>query len=106
MLREGLVVVLRSVLVLLIALAALLAAGVLLAPATGHGVVVLRSGSMAPGMPVGSLALIESVEPGEVRAGDVVTVEPGVYLPGIGGVEFQERLRKSGVKIPIIFMTA
>jgi len=74
MLREGLVVVLRSALVLLIALAALLAAGVLLAPATGHRVVVLRSGSMAPGMPVGSLALIESVEPGEVRAGDVVTV--------------------------------
>lgn len=27
-------------------------------------------------------------------------------LPGIGGVEFQERLRKSGTKIPIIFMTA
>lgn len=27
-------------------------------------------------------------------------------LPGIGGVEFQERLRKSGAKIPIIFMTA
>lgn len=27
-------------------------------------------------------------------------------LPGISGVEFQERLRKSGIKIPIIFMTA
>ena len=27
-------------------------------------------------------------------------------LPGISGVEFQERLRKSGVKIPVIFMTA
>ena len=27
-------------------------------------------------------------------------------LPGIGGVEFQERLRKSGNKIPVIFMTA
>lgn len=27
-------------------------------------------------------------------------------LPGIGGVEFQERLRKSGAKIPVIFMTA
>lgn len=27
-------------------------------------------------------------------------------LPGIGGVEFQERLRKTGSKIPIIFMTA
>ncbi len=27
-------------------------------------------------------------------------------LPGIGGVEFQERLRKSGAKIPIVFMTA
>ncbi len=27
-------------------------------------------------------------------------------LPGIGGVEFQERLQKSGTKIPVIFMTA
>jgi FixJ family two-component response regulator len=27
-------------------------------------------------------------------------------LPGIGGVEFQERLRKSGTRIPVIFMTA
>ena len=27
-------------------------------------------------------------------------------LPGIGSVEFQERLRKSGTKIPVIFMTA
>jgi FixJ family two-component response regulator len=27
-------------------------------------------------------------------------------LPGISGVEFQECLRKSGVKIPVIFMTA
>jgi len=29
-----------------------------------------------------------------------------VRLPGIGGVELQERLRKSGTKVPIIFMTA
>ncbi|HUV68247.1 MAG TPA: response regulator [Terracidiphilus sp.] len=27
-------------------------------------------------------------------------------LPGIGGVAFQERLRNSGMKIPVIFMTA
>lgn len=27
-------------------------------------------------------------------------------LPGISGVEFQERLRKSGIGIPVIFMTA
>lgn len=27
-------------------------------------------------------------------------------LPGISGVEFQEQLRKSGIEIPIIFMTA
>ncbi|MGA8087243.1 MAG: response regulator [Terracidiphilus sp.] len=27
-------------------------------------------------------------------------------LPGISGVEFQERLRKAGVRIPVIFMTA
>ena len=27
-------------------------------------------------------------------------------LPGISGVEFQEQLRKEGIKIPVIFMTA
>jgi FixJ family two-component response regulator len=27
-------------------------------------------------------------------------------LPGIGGVEFQERLQRSGARIPVIFMTA
>ena len=27
-------------------------------------------------------------------------------LPGISGVEFQEKLLKAGVKIPVIFMTA
>lgn len=27
-------------------------------------------------------------------------------LPGIGGVEFHERLQKSGARIPVIFMTA
>ena len=27
-------------------------------------------------------------------------------LPGVGGVEFHERLRMSGAKIPVIFMTA
>ena len=27
-------------------------------------------------------------------------------LPGIGGVEFQERLRKLGTKIPVIFISA
>jgi FixJ family two-component response regulator len=27
-------------------------------------------------------------------------------LPGIGGVEFQQRLRESGARIPVIFMTA
>jgi FixJ family two-component response regulator len=29
-----------------------------------------------------------------------------VRLPGISGVEFQEQLQKSGIRIPIIFMTA
>ena len=45
-----------------------------LAPATGHRLVVLRSGSMEPAMPAGSLLVIESVDPREVRPGDVVTV--------------------------------
>ena len=52
----------------------MLAVGVLMAPVTGHRVVVLRSDSMAPTMPIGSLAIVESVEPWAVRPGDVVTV--------------------------------
>ncbi len=73
-LRSGVVAGLRIVLAAVIAGAALLAVGVLVAPVTGHRAVVLRSDSMAPTIPIGSLAIIESVEPAAVRPGDVVTV--------------------------------
>ncbi len=73
-LHRGLIVALRAVLALLIAGAVLLAAGMVLAPATDHRLVVIRSGSMEPAMPVGSLLVVASVDPREVRPGDVVTV--------------------------------
>ncbi len=71
---QVLCVMLRSVLVAMIVGATLLAAGVLAAPMSGHRAVELRSGSMTPAMPVGSLAILETVDPSEIRPGDVVTV--------------------------------
>ena len=53
-----------------------------IAPPTGHREVVIRSGSMSPAIPVGSLAILETVDPDELRPGDVVTVQllSGGYL--------------------------
>lgn len=47
----------------------------------GYKPVVVYSGSMEPGLPVGSLAFVESVPAEDVRVGDVVTFgDP--YQPG------------------------
>ncbi len=45
-----------------------------LAPLTGHELVVIRSGSMAPAIPTGSLIAIRPAPPEGVHAGDVVTL--------------------------------
>ena len=65
---------LRGALIALLAATTVLAVGLLVAPLTGHRVVVLQTGSMAPAIPAGSMVIIESIEPTEVRVGDVVTV--------------------------------
>ncbi|MFI5261915.1 MAG: signal peptidase I [Candidatus Limnocylindrales bacterium] len=69
------VAVLRLALVALVGGGVLLASATVVGPLTGHRAVVLRSGSMAPDMPVGSLVIIESVAPDAIRVGDVVTVQ-------------------------------
>ena len=53
-----------------------------IAPPTGHREVVIRSGSMSPAIPVGSLAILETIDPDDLRSGDVVTVQlvSGGYL--------------------------
>ena len=60
--------------VLLAALAALVFVG--LGPATGaYRLATVLSGSMAPGMPVGSVAVLVPEPPAAVRVGDVITLQ-------------------------------
>ena len=57
----------------------LLTAG--LGPLTGaYRLATVLSGSMAPGMPAGSLAVLAPIDPGAVRVGDVITFE--APIPG------------------------
>jgi signal peptidase len=48
----------------------------------GYSIIVFKTGSMAPTMPTGALAVEHSIPVGDIRAGDVVTVpDPGHDLP-------------------------
>lgn len=47
----------------------------------GFGVVLFRTGSMAPTIPAGSAALVRTVAAAELRVGDVVTVDRPGQLP-------------------------
>jgi signal peptidase len=58
----------------------------LLAPAAGGRLLAIRSGSMAPAIEVGSLALVLPAAAAELRAGDVVTVSLG------GGASLTHRI--------------
>jgi signal peptidase len=50
--------------------------------ALGLSVIVFKTGSMAPTIPTGSMAVTHSVPASEIRVGDVVTVPvPGKVLP-------------------------
>ena len=48
-------------------------------------------------------ARLKEVGPNEIGPGCLLL---DARLPGVGGVEFQEDLKKMGIQIPIIFMTA
>ena len=43
---------------------------------TDYKLAVVRSGSMEPAMPVGSLALMEPVEPNQIKVGDIIAFKP------------------------------
>ena len=48
----------------------------------GYSIIVFKTGSMAPTMPAGAVALERSISPADIRQGDVVTVaDPGQQLP-------------------------
>jgi signal peptidase I len=50
-------------------------AAVQAAPLAGYSLYAVRSASMAPAIAVGELVVAQHVEPGEIRAGDVITVK-------------------------------
>jgi signal peptidase I len=62
------------VLLALVALVLGLVLIVNLAPLMGHRTIVIRGGSMEPGVPLGSLVDVTAVAPANLRAGDVVTL--------------------------------
>ncbi len=47
----------------------------------GFGVILFRTGSMAPAIPAGSAALVREIPASEIRVGDVVTVDRAGLLP-------------------------
>ena len=48
----------------------------------GYSIIVFKTGSMAPTMPTGALAIERPIAPADIRVGDVVTVaDPGQQLP-------------------------
>ncbi len=54
---------------------------VVLAVAFGLTLIMFKTGSMAPTIPAGSLALVHDIPAGEVRVGDVVTLSRPSKLP-------------------------
>jgi signal peptidase len=71
---EGLLLAVIGVAILAFALARLV-------PVTGHETLVIAGGSMEPSIPLGAAVVLERVDTGEIRPGEVVTVRaPGNAL--------------------------
>jgi len=52
-----------------------------LAFTSGYSLIMFRTGSMAPTIPAGSLALVQTVDAADIEVGDVVTVDRPGQLP-------------------------
>jgi len=48
----------------------------LLSVVFSDSVAIVRSGSMSPAMPVGALAVVVPIAPGDVKVGDIITFKP------------------------------
>jgi Xaa-Pro dipeptidase len=60
--------------------------------AAGHGDDFTHSTGHGVGLEIHEEPRVSSVGTATLNVGDVVTVEPGVYLPGTGGVRIEDTL--------------
>jgi signal peptidase len=77
---------LDAALVLLVGIVIALVLAAQVGPMLGHQPVVIRGGSMEPAIPLGALVDLAHVEPADLAAGDVVTIE------GANGVRVTHRI--------------
>lgn len=54
---------------------------VILAFTGGYSLIMFKTGSMAPAIPAGSVALVQRIPASDIAVGDVVTVDRGAALP-------------------------
>ena len=72
--RRATRVVLEALLLMLVAGSLALVGLGRLAPALGHPVFIIRSGSMTPTIPVGGAVVLDQPPPSDIQVGDVVTL--------------------------------
>jgi Xaa-Pro aminopeptidase len=58
--------------------------------AAGYGAYFTHSLGHGVGMEVHELPLVSARSTEVLQSGQVITIEPGIYIPGLGGVRLEE----------------